>query len=340
MAKSKTSKSSGGKKSKEKTELRFSKEDARDALKMMLLIRRFEEQGSKQYGLKKIGGFFHPYIGQEAIAVGAIGALDLQKDYVLAAYRDHGQALAAGMDPNAAMAELYGKIDGCSRGKGGSMHLFDVEKHFYGGNGIVGAHIPVATGFGLRIVIDELDGVVLCFFGEGAIHQGSFHEALNLAKVWKLPVVYICENNHYAMGTHYKRVSAVETLADLSCAYGMPGEQVDGMDLAAVRSKTAEAIAQTREEHVPCLLEMKTYRYMGHSMSDPAKYRTKDELEEHKKQDPIVLFKERLFDEGILDNDAFEAMDQEVKDRVQEAIDFAEESPQPDLETRFEDVLA
>jgi len=243
-------------------------------LRQMLLIRRFEEQCAQSYGLRKIGGFCHLYIGQEAVAVGAIAALDLAKDYVLTAYRDHGHALACGMDPNVCMAELYGKVTGCSRGKGGSMHLFDVAHHMYGGNGIVGSHIPVATGVALKIRYRKEDGVVLCFFGDGAIHQGAFHESLNLAKIWQLPIIYMCENNQYGMGTDFRRVSAVDDFSIMGDSYGIPGAQVDGMNVLAVYEAVRAAAARARRDGCAAFLEIKTYRYKGHSMSDPAKYRT------------------------------------------------------------------
>ena len=270
-------------------------------LEQMILIRRFEEKSAQMYGLQKIGGFCHLYIGQEAVAVGSIAALDLTKDYVLTAYRDHGHALACGMDPNAVMAELYGKITGCSRGKGGSMHMFDVEKHMYGGNGIVGGHIPVATGVAYKIKYNKEDGVVLCYFGDGAIHQGAFHESLNLAKIWDLPIVYICENNQYGMGTDFRRVSSVHDLSSMSQSYGIPGKQLNGMDVLEVYEATAEAVKQAKEKGLPSFLEMRTYRYKGHSMSDPAKYRTRDELEEYRQQDPILFLKAGLLEADLLD---------------------------------------
>ena len=263
-------------------------------LEQMLLIRRFEEKAAQMYGLRKIGGFCHIYIGQEAVSTGSIAAIDLKKDYALTAYRDHGHAISVGMDPKIIMAELFGKITGCSRGKGGSMHLFDVDRHFYGGHGIVGAHIPLATGVALKIKYNNEDGVVLCFFGDGAVHQGSFHESLNMAGVWKLPVVYICENNQYGMGTDFRRVSAVHDLSSLSTSYNMPGKQVDGMDVLDVYENVTEAVKLARDDSQPSLLEIRTYRYMGHSMSDPATYRTKEELQKHKQQDPILILKGKM----------------------------------------------
>jgi pyruvate dehydrogenase E1 component alpha subunit len=274
------------------------------------------------------------------VAVGAIAAIDLAKDYVLTAYRDHGHALAVGMDPGAVMAELFGKGSGCSRGKGGSMHMFDVERHFLGGNGIVGAHIPLATGVGLAIRYREQDGVVLCFFGDGAIHQGTFHESLNMAKIWSLPVVYICENNQYGMGTYFKRVSSVDDFSVMGASYGIPGRQVDGMNVLAVQQAVYEAVLRARQDHCPTLLEARTYRYRGHSMSDPAKYRTPEELDSYKGQDPILVLKAELLAAGRLDEARFKALDDEAKQVVEQAVTFAEASDEPPLETMYEDVLA
>lgn len=308
-------------------------------LREMLLIRRFEEKSSKMYGLRKIGGFCHLYIGQEASAVGSIAALDLKKDYVLTAYRDHGHALACGMDPRVLMAELYGKSTGCSRGKGGSMHFFDAEKHFLGGNGIVGAHIPIATGVGLKIVTKDEDGVVLCYFGDGAIHQGSFHESLNMAKIWNLPVVYICENNQYGMGTEFKRVSAVDDFSVMGASYGIEGKQVSGMDVLEVYGELSKTVEKTRREKIPSFIEVRTYRYKGHSMSDPAKYRSKEELESYKEQDPILILKALMIERKMLTEEGYKKLDKELRSICDEAVKFAEESPEPELETLYEDVL-
>ena len=309
-------------------------------LRQMLLIRRLEEKAGQMYGLRKIGGFCHLYIGQEAVAVGAVAALDLETDYVLTAYRDHGHALACGMDPKALMAELYGKIDGCSRGKGGSMHLFDAGRHMLGGNGIVGAHIPVATGVALKVRYRQEKGVVLCFFGDGAIHQGSFHESLNLAKIWKLPIVYICENNQYGMGTDFRRVSSVEDFSRMGSSYDIPGKQIDGMDVLKVYEGVKEAVERARRDNEPSFLEIVTYRYKGHSMSDPATYRTKEELEGYRRQDPIQILKAALLKNGELSEEQYAAIDEECKNISEEAARFAEESPEPPLETLYEDVLA
>jgi pyruvate dehydrogenase E1 component alpha subunit len=308
-------------------------------LRQMLLIRRVEEKAGAMYGLRKIGGFCHLYIGQEAVAVGAIAALDLARDYVLTAYRDHGHALACGMEPGALMAELYGKAAGCSRGKGGSMHLFDAAKHMLGGNGIVGAHIPVATGVALKIKYRAEDGAVLCFFGDGAIHQGAFHESLNLAKIWRLPIVYICENNQYGMGTDFRRVSAVADFSLMGSSYDIPGKRVDGMDVLRVYEEVGWAVRRAREEKEPSFLEIVTYRYRGHSMSDPAHYRTKEELEDYKRQDPILVLKTRLEEAGQLTEAEFQALDEECKRISEEAARFAEASPEPAPEELYEDVL-
>ena len=310
----------------------------KELYRQMLLIRRFEEKAAQMYGLRKIGGFCHLYIGEEAVAVGAIGTLDLSKDYVVAAYRDHGHALACGMDPKAVMAELYGKIDGCSKGKGGSMHMFDREKHMFGGNGIVGGQLPVATGVALNIRYREEDGVVLCFFGDGAIHQGSFHESLNLAKIYGLPVIYICENNQYGMGTDFRRVSSVDDFSLMAGSYGIEGRQIDGMDMEEVYRNIKELGDKARTDHLPSLIEIKTYRYKGHSMSDPAKYRTKEELAEYKERDPLLIQKKRLMDEGVKD-DELEKWDEEAKELSSDAADFAEKSPEPELKELYSDVL-
>jgi pyruvate dehydrogenase E1 component alpha subunit len=313
--------------------------DLKELLRQMLLIRRFEERAAQAYGLRKIGGFLHLYIGQEAVAVGSIDHLDLKRDYVFTAYRDHGHAITCGMDMNGLMAELYGKEAGCSRGKGGSMHFFDKERHFMGGNGIVGAHIPLAAGTAMKIKYNKEKGVVLCFFGDGAIHQGSFHETMNLAKIWNLPVVFICENNQYGMGTDFRRVSSVDDFSIMGKSYGIPGKQVNGMDVLEVHKEVGEAVKRAKEEGTPSLLEIKTYRYKGHSMSDPAKYRTKEELEEYKNQDPILILKSHLLEKKILTEDDFQKMDKKIKEQVKASADFAEKSPEPELKSLYEDVL-
>jgi len=312
----------------------------KELLGKMLLIRRFEEKAAQMYGLKKIGGFCHLYIGQEAAGVGAISAIDLAKDYTVGAYRDHGYALACGMDPRALMAELFGKATGSSKGKGGSMHFFDAGRHMFGGNGIVGAQIPVATGVALKCRYRKDDGVVLCWFGDGAIHQGSFHESLNMAKIWNLPIIYICENNQYGMGTDFRRVSSVIDFVVMGHSYGIPGKQVNGMDVLEVYREVKEAAARVRSESTPIFLEIKTYRYRGHSMSDPAKYRTPEELESYKKQDPLLIMKSRMEESGTLSEGQYEAMDAECKALCDDAVKFAEESPEPEPSALYEDVLA
>ncbi|MBN1983402.1 MAG: pyruvate dehydrogenase (acetyl-transferring) E1 component subunit alpha [Chitinivibrionales bacterium] len=317
----------------------YDKDVLRHLLEQMVLIRRFEEKASQMYGLRTIGGFLHLYIGQEAIAVGAIAAIDLSKDYVLTAYRDHGHAIACGMSLNNLMAELFGKATGCSRGKGGSMHLFDVKRHFYGGNGIVGAHIPLAAGVALKIAYWNEGGVVLCFFGDGAIHQGSFHETLNLSKIWNLPIVFICENNQYGMGTDFRRVSSVTDFSLLGNSYGVSGKQINGMDVIEVMEEVKLASEKARTELVPVFIEAKTYRYRGHSMSDPAKYRTKEELDLYKKEDPIIVLRSMMIDNGTLTMQEFEELDAASIARVSESVEFAQQSPQPLLESLYEDVI-
>jgi len=325
-----------GDQKRERVSARFEK----DLLQKMLLIRRFEEKAAQMYGLKKIGGFCHLYIGQEAAGVGAIAAIDLATDYTVGAYRDHGYALACGMDPRGLMAELFGKATGSSKGKGGSMHFFDAGRHMFGGNGIVGAQIPVATGVALKCRYRKDGGVVLCWFGDGAIHQGSFHESLNMAKIWNLPIIYICENNQYGMGTDFRRVSSVTDFVVMGDSYGIPGKQVNGMDVLEVYREVKEAAARVRKESTPMFLEIKTYRYRGHSMSDPAKYRTPEELESYKKQDPLLILKSRMEESGSLRQDQYEAMDAECKALCDDAVKFAEESPEPDPAALYEDVLA
>lgn len=312
----------------------------RKLLEDMLLIRRFEEKAAQMYGLKKIGGFCHLYIGEEAVAVGTISALDLGKDYVVGAYRDHGYALACGMDPNVIMAELYGKKTGCSKGKGGSMHLYDAEKHMLGGNGIVGSQIPVAAGVAMKIKYKKEDGVVLCYFGDGAIHQGAFHESMNLAKIWDLPVIFICENNQYGMGTDFRRVSSVEDFSIMGNSYGIEGKQLNGMDVLHVYDEMQGAAAEVRDSGTPKFFEIKTYRYKGHSMSDPAKYRTKEELQEYKDQDPIVILQKLLIEEKIMTENEIKKIDDAAKQKSSDAADFAENSEEPEAEALYSDVYA
>lgn len=322
------------------TEKKYPRDFLLTLLKKMMLIRRFEETAAQMYGLQKIGGFCHLYIGQEACGTGAIEALDLKTDYVFTAYRDHGLAIACGMEIDALMAELFGKVTGCSKGKGGSMHFFDAGRHFMGGNGIVGAHIPLAAGVGLAVRNSKTNGVVLCFFGDGAIHQGTFHESLNMAKIWNLPVLYICENNQYGMGTDFRRVSAVEDFTIMGQSYGIKGKQVNGMDVLAVYEAVSEEVARIRREHSPGFLEIKTYRYKGHSMSDPAKYRTREELDSYRLQDPVQILKSRMVQQGELTEEEYLEMDNSMKKKCDEAVTFSEESPEPSEEALYQDVLA
>jgi pyruvate dehydrogenase E1 component alpha subunit len=309
-------------------------------LRSMLLQRRFEERVAEAYAIGKIGGFCHLYIGQEAVGAGAISALR-DDDYVMASYREHGQALARGMSPRSIMAELFGRVDGCSKGKGGSMHLFDRELNFLGGHGIVGAHIPLATGVAFAIKYRGGDQVSLVFFGEAAVNNGAFHEALNMAALWKLPIIYLIENNRYGMGTALERASAINDIAERACSYDMPNEVVDGQDVIAVREATLRAVARARSEQTPTLLEVRTYRFMGHSMSDAVSgtYRSKEELEEHMKRDPIVVLRQRMEDLGEWNEDEVSKLDEELKAVVEDAWQFADASPEPPPEALYEDVL-
>ena len=303
----------------------------------MLLIRRFEERCAQLYSEGKIGGFLHLYIGQEAVGVGAMSLLR-PDDYFVTSYRDHGLALARGTDPRPLMAELCGRITGISRGKGGSMHFYDVPKGNFGGDGIVGGHIPIAAGMGYGIRLRGTDQVALCFFGDGAVNEGAFHEALNVSALWDLPVVFIIENNRYGMGTPLDRASSVKDLYQRGSAYGIPRREVNGMDLVAVRSALGEAIDRARKEKRPTLLEAETYRYRGHSMSDPGKYRTKEEVEQMMQFDPIHVFARRLTEQERVAESELEAMDKDVLAQVEDAAKFAEESPFPGPETLHEDV--
>src|SRR5438874_1515540 len=307
--------------------------------RQMLLIRRFEEKCAESYSLGKIGGFCHLYIGQEAVAVGAISALR-PDDYVLTSYREHGQAIAKGITPDAVMAELYGKATGCSRGKGGSMHLFDAEVNFLGGHAIVGGQIPLATGVAFASKYKETDQVALCFFGEAAVNQGAFHESLNMAQLWKLPCIYVCENNKYGMGTSLARAMSLQNVSEKACAYELASEFVDGMDVLAMRQVTQRAVKRAREQSAPTLIEARTYRFMGHSMSDPGNYRTRAEIEKYQERDPIKLFTASLKDEGILTDKGIEQFEAEIKEEVEHAARFAEDSPEPDPKELYTNVYA
>ena len=310
-------------------------------LEQMQMIRRFEEKAAEMYALGKIGGFLHLYIGQEAVAVGAMSTLR-PDDYAIAGYREHGHILAKGGDPRRIMAELFGRKDGVSKGKGGSMHMFDREINFLGGHAIVGGYLPLAAGVGFAIRYEDRQRVILCFFGDGSVPQGEFHESMNLAALWKLPVVFVCENNRYAMGTAIQRALAQTDISKYAAAYGMPGEACDGMDVFAVRDCVGRAVARARESKVPTLVEARTYRFRGHSMRDPAAavYRTKAEVEEEKQRDPIVGLRERLRAAELLDEAAWDTLVDRVEARVNDAVAFADASPEPPAEWLTADVYA
>ncbi len=318
---------------------RLDAELARRLLSQMELIRRFEEKAAEMYALGKIGGFLHLYIGQEAVAVGAISTLR-PDDYAIASYREHGHCLAKGSDPRRAMAELFGRRDGLSKGKGGSMHLFDKSVNFLGGHGIVGAHLPLAAGAAFAIKYQGGDQVVLCFFGDGAVPEGEFHESMNLAALWKLPVIFVCENNRYAMGTAIHRALAQTEIWRFAQHYGMPAEPVDGMDVLAVRDVLARAVERARRDKSPALIEARTYRFRGHSMRDPAGavYRSREEVEREKERDPIVLFSDRCLREGVLTEADLRIIEKSVSDVVDEAVNFAEASPPPPSDWLLTDV--
>ena len=317
-----------------------SKEEQLGWYREMLLIRRFEERAGQLYGMGLIGGFCHLYIGQEAIAVG-MQSLKQPQDEIITGYRDHGHMLAAGMDPKEVMAELTGRAAGSARGKGGSMHMFDKAAGFYGGHGIVGGQVALGTGLAFANRYREDGGVSFTYFGDGAANQGQVYESFNMAQLWKLPVVYVIENNQYAMGTSVERASAETHLHKRGISFGIPGREVDGMDLDAVREAGAEATEHARSGQGPFILEMKTYRYRGHSMSDPAKYRTRDEVDEMRKtRDPIEHFRAKLEAAGWGDEAAFKAIDAEVKTVVAEAAEFAKTTPEPDPKELYTDVYA
>ncbi|MCA0376999.1 MAG: pyruvate dehydrogenase (acetyl-transferring) E1 component subunit alpha [Gemmatimonadetes bacterium] len=312
----------------------------RELLHSMLLQRRFEERCAEMYAIGRIGGFCHLYIGQEAVSTGIISLLR-PDDYIITTYRDHGQALARGMTPRAVMAELFGRQDGCARGKGGSMHMFDKQLGFLGGHGIVGGHVPIAAGVGFAIKYRGGDQVIACFMGESVVNTGAFHEALNMAALWKLPCIFIIENNRYGMGTALERASSIHDIYKRGASYDMPRDVVDGQDVLAVRKATAAAIEHARKESMPTLLEVRTYRFMGHSMSDAVSgtYRTKEELEQYLKRDPIALHRARMEEAGEITAAEIAAMDDEIKKIVQDSIDFAEASPELPLEALMEDIL-
>ena len=305
----------------------------------MLLLRRFEEKAGQLYGMQKIRGFCHLYIGQEAIAAGCMTATK-PDDSFITAYRDHALAIAKGVSAKSCMAELFAKATGCSKGKGGSMHFFGLKEKFYGGHGIVGAQIGTGAGLAFAERYKGTDNVVLCFFGDGAARQGILHETFNMAMLWKLPVIFICENNNYAMGTSVARTSNVLDIYKLADAYEMPGDQVDGMVPEAVHEAITRAVKRAREQGGPTLLEVKTYRYKGHSMSDPAKYRSKEEMEEYKLQDPLETTLAKLKNDFKVSDEEIEKIVDRVKHEVEESVTFAEESPYPADDEVYKDVYA
>ena len=315
------------------------KEQERQAYRDMLLIRRFEEKAGQMYGMGLIGGFCHLYIGQEAVVIGMQMALR-EGDQVITGYRDHGHMLACGMDPRGVMAELTGRRGGYSKGKGGSMHMFSVEKNFYGGHGIVAAQVPLGTGLAFANKYRGNDNVSLTYFGDGAANQGQVYESFNMASLWKLPVIYVIENNRYAMGTSVARASSQPDFSMRGAAHGIPGEQVDGMDVRAVKAAADKAVKWCREGNGPYILEMQTYRYRGHSMSDPAKYRTREEVQKVRSEhDPIEQVRNRLLENKWASEEEIKKIDSEVRDIVNDAAEFATHDPEPDPSELYTDVL-
>jgi pyruvate dehydrogenase E1 component alpha subunit len=304
---------------------------------LMLLMRRFEEKSGQLYGMQKIRGFCHLYIGQEAVAAGTITAIR-EDDNMITAYRDHGLAIAKGISAREVMAELYGKATGCTKGKGGSMHLFSKEKRFFGGHGIVGAQIGLGAGIAFAEQYHGTDRATICFFGDGAARQGILHETMNMAVLWQLPVVFICENNHYAMGTSVERTSRVADISKIADAFEMPGDIIDGMDCEAVHEGVERAVKRARNGGGPTLLEIKTYRYKGHSMSDPAKYRSKEEVEEYKDKDPINTVYKKIIENNWATEQELEAIEAKVMAEVEDSVNFAEASPWPNDDELLKDV--
>lgn len=300
-------------------------------------MRKFEEKAGQLYGQQKIRGFCHLYIGQEAVVAGAISVLK-PEDSMITAYRDHAHAIAKGVTPNEAMAELYGKITGCSKGKGGSMHFFSKEHKFMGGHGIVGGQIPLGAGIAFAEKYSGTDNVCVCYMGDGAVRQGAFNETLNMAMLWKLPVIFVCENNGYAMGTSVARTTNMIDIYKMGLGFDIPSAPVDGMDVVAVHNAMDEAVERARKGDGPTFLEIRTYRYKGHSMSDPAKYRTKEELEEYKGRDPLITVKTEILTKKYADEKWFEEEETRVKQLVEESVKFAEESPYPEIEELYKDV--
>ena len=315
----------------------FGKETYLYWYELMLLLRKFEEKTGQLYGMQKIRGFCHLYIGQEAVAAGTMSAIR-ENDNLITAYRDHALAIAKGMSPKECMAEMYGKATGCTKGKGGSMHFFSKEHRFFGGHGIVGGQIGLGAGIAFSEQYLGTDNVTICYFGDGAARQGMLHEAFNMAVLWQLPVVFICENNHYAMGTSVERTSKVLDIYRMADAFDMPGDTVDGMSCEAVHVAIERATKRAREKGGPTFLEIKTYRYRGHSMSDPAKYRTKEELEDYRAKDPITQVLKTITDNNWATEEEIEKINEKVKAQVEESVQFAEESPWPDESEVYKDI--
>ena len=310
-----------------------------DFYKQMLLGRRIEEKIGQLYAQQKFSGFCHLYIGQEAVAVGCLNAIRKGEDYVISGYRDHVMPLILGMDPGAMVAELLGKVTGCVRGKGGSMHMFSDKWKFMGGHGIVGGQVPLATGAGWKIKYKKEDNVVLCYLGDAAINQGQFHEALNMAAIWDLPCIFIIENNKYGMGTAISRTCTLKSLADRAKAYNMRQAVVDGYNVINTYNQMSEIIAETRKTSKPILVEMMTYRFRGHSVSDPGNYRTKEEVEKQKQQDCLILLKKALLEKKACKEEDFDKFEEEIEEQVENAVTFAEESEDPPIDELYQHVL-
>ncbi len=315
--------------------LGIERDELLELYRQMQLIRRFEERSAEQYAYGKIGGFLHLYIGEEAVAVGAIHALN-DEDHLVTHYRDHGYALASGADPGEAMAELFGRSTGTTKGRGGSMHMVHPETNFWGGYAIVAGHIPIATGLGLAIKNQQQDAVAMCIFGDGSTNNGAFHEALNMAAIWDLPVIFLCENNLYGMGTHHEYVSAVPQMSTKADAYAIKNEIVDGQDVLAMYEVTQRAVEHCKAGNGPYFIEAMTYRYRGHSMADPESYREREEVDEFRQRDPIQLFKTQLIEAEVADESDFDAIDEEIESQIEDAVTFADESPWPEPDTLYD----
>jgi pyruvate dehydrogenase E1 component alpha subunit len=315
----------------------FTKEQYMTWFEQMMLMRRFEEKSAQLYGQQKIKGFCHLYIGQEAVVAGTMSAIT-KEDKLITAYRDHAHALACGIPAREVMAELYGKATGCSKGKGGSMHMFSKEHNFFGGHGIVGGQIPLGAGIAFADMYRGGKQVTVCYMGDGAVRQGALHEAFNMAMIWKLPVIFICENNGYAMGTSVKRTTNVMDISKIGLAYEMPSKEVDGMNCEFVHEAISEAVDRARKGDGPTFLEIKTYRYRGHSMSDPAKYRTKEEVEEYKQQDPIEQVRKSILDNNYASQADLDAIEEKIAAVINDSVEFSENSPWPNASELYTDV--